>query len=126
MLGGTFTPSLSLGGGVVRNFFPQDRTQRQDIFALPPSSKLTIALGIGTGLPGLPRWLLKTKRLARFYFVFLIFMFGSYGLFFSVFKSSTSQTSYRKLHCQTKGKQEGPPVNLQRISADADDVSAAC
>ena len=39
VLGGTFTPSLSLGGGVVRNFFLQDRTQRQDIFALPPSSK---------------------------------------------------------------------------------------
>ena len=57
VLGGTFTPSLSLGGGVVRNFFLQDRTQRQDLFALPPSSKLAIALGIGTGLPGLPRWL---------------------------------------------------------------------
>ena len=30
---------------------------RQDLFALPPSSKFAIALGIGTGLPGLPRWL---------------------------------------------------------------------
>ena len=39
VLGGTSTPSLSLGGGVVRNFFLQDRTQRQDLFALPPSSK---------------------------------------------------------------------------------------
>ena len=39
VLGGTFTPSLSLGGGVVRNFFLQDRTQREDLFALPPSSK---------------------------------------------------------------------------------------
>ena len=39
VLGGTFTPSLSLGAGVVRNFFLQDRTQREDLFALPPSSK---------------------------------------------------------------------------------------
>ena len=39
VLGGTSTPSLSLGGGVMRNFFLQDRTQRQDLFALPPSSK---------------------------------------------------------------------------------------
>ena len=39
VLGGTFTPSLSLGAGVVRNFFLQDRTQRPDLFALPPSSK---------------------------------------------------------------------------------------
>ena len=31
VLGGTFTPSLSLGGGVVRNFFLQDRMQRQDL-----------------------------------------------------------------------------------------------
>ena len=61
VLGGTFTPSLSLGGGVVRNFFLPDRTQHQDLFALPPSSKLAIALGMGTGLPGLP----KTNRLAR-------------------------------------------------------------
>ena len=39
VLGGTFTASLSLGGGVVRNFFSQDRTQRQDLQALPPYSK---------------------------------------------------------------------------------------
>ena len=39
VLGGTFTPSLSLGAGVVRNLFLQDRTQREDLFALPPSSK---------------------------------------------------------------------------------------
>ena len=39
VLGGTFTPSLSLGGGVVRNFLLQDRTQRQDLLALPPYSK---------------------------------------------------------------------------------------
>ena len=35
VLGGTFTPSLSLGRGVVRNFVLQDRTQRQDLLALP-------------------------------------------------------------------------------------------
>ena len=57
MLGGTFTASLSLGGGVVRNFFLPDRTQHQDLLALPPSSKLAIALGMGTGLPALSRWL---------------------------------------------------------------------
>ena len=34
VLGGTFTASLSLGGGVERNFFLQDRTQRQDFLAL--------------------------------------------------------------------------------------------
>ena len=26
-----------------------------------------------------------------------------------------SNSCNRKLHCQTKGKQEGPPVNLQRV-----------
>ena len=65
VLGGTFTPSLSLGGGVVRNFFLPDRTQHQDLFALPPSSKLAIALGIGAGLPGLPRWLEDKKAVLR-------------------------------------------------------------
>ena len=46
VLGGTFTPSLSLGGGVVRNFFLQDRTQRQDLLALPPYSKFLKPEGV--------------------------------------------------------------------------------
>ena len=57
VLGGTFTPSLSLGGGVVRNFFLQDRTQRQDLLALPPYSKFLKPEGMWARHATDPKWL---------------------------------------------------------------------
>ena len=63
VLGGTFTPSLSLGGGVVRNFFLQDRTQRQDLFALPPPQNSSNLRGCGHAVTWVSVIALSLERL---------------------------------------------------------------